>query len=88
MPLFFPVRSSHNRGISREEVIFELGLPSLDEIVKSKRRRLDGPGKQDSHFVCVLEDKATNTNDMDDMHSHGVINSSGNKLKGEGHQRW
>ena len=32
MPLFFPVRNS--RGVSREEVIFELGLPSMNEIVK------------------------------------------------------
>ena len=37
----------------------------------------------------MLEDKAANANDMVDMHSHGVINSAGNKHKGESHhQRW
>ena len=81
MPLFLPTK--HGRSGTKDEVIFELGLPSLNEIVKQKRRRLDATDKQDANFVCMLEDKA-NTNDMD---GHDMVHGGGGKHKGEG-QRW
>ena len=81
MPLFLPLRGD-NRG-TKEEVIFELGLPTLQEIAKTKRRKLNSHHKQEVSFVCMLEDKAQ-TNDMDD---HDGVHTGGNKMKGEV-QRW
>lgn len=78
MPLFLPSRDG--RG-TKEEVIFELGLPSLQEIAKCKRRKLNTRSREDVSFVCMLEDKAQ-TNDMDDHDVHTGANKKG------GVQRW
>lgn len=80
MPLFLPSRTG--RG-NKEEVIFEIGLPSINDIVKAKRRKLDATDKQDTNFVCMLEDKA-NTSDLDD---HDGVHTGIGK-KGDMQHRW
>ena len=56
MPLNLPARSDKRLT---ERILFELDLPSLKEISKTKRRKLNEfEAKHEMHFVCTLKDEA------------------------------
>ena len=50
-----------------------MGLPSLKEIQKSKRRRLNVVPPSGLHFACVLEDKTDH--DSDDVSGAAANNA-------------
>ena len=55
MPLVLPSKTDRS---SKEQILFELGLPSLKEIRQNKRRKLNFEKGHEMSFVCVLEDKS------------------------------
>ena len=55
MPLNLPSKADRS---TKEQVLFELGLPSLAEISRNKRRKLNFERGQEINFVCELEDKS------------------------------
>ena len=56
MPLNLPAKNDKRLT---ERILFELDLPSLKEISKIKRRKLnDFETKQEMNFVCMLKDEA------------------------------
>lgn len=63
MPLNLPAKNDKRLT---ERILFELDLPSLKEISKIKRRKLnDFETKQEMNFVCMLKDEAQDHDDDD-----------------------